>query len=138
MSAPRSPWSRSRQPPACASRTGCAEKLVTQSTLEGPPGSAPGGVRSTASTDGAPASRIRCAPSGWKAGDGGRSGYIARPETLEFLRRIGREPLPALAESPPSVRVLREVEEICVRVRRHFLQHELRSYEVIQKTRASL
>ena len=41
---------------------------------------------------------------------GGRSGYIARPE----------------------------MEEICARVRRHFLQHELRSYEVIQKTRATL
>ena len=29
------------------------------------------------------------------------------------------------------------MEEICAQVRRHFLQHELRSYEVIQKTRAS-
>ena len=69
---------------------------------------------------------------------GGRSGYIARPETLEFLRRIGRDPLPAVAESPPTKRVLREVEEICARVRRGFLQHELRSYDVIQKTRAAL
>jgi DNA repair protein RecO (recombination protein O) len=66
---------------------------------------------------------------------GGRSGYIARSETLELLRRFGRESLPAVAESPPGVRTLREVEEICARVRRHFLQRELRSYEVIQKTR---
>jgi len=51
---------------------------------------------------------------------------------------MGRDPLPAVAEHPPSKRVLREVEEICGRVRRHFLQHELRSYEVIQKTRAAL
>lgn len=69
---------------------------------------------------------------------GGRSGYVARPETLELLRRMGRESLPAAAESPPSKRLLREVEEICARVRRSFLQRELRSYDVIQKTRAAL
>lgn len=67
---------------------------------------------------------------------GGRGGYIARAETLELLRRMGREGLTAIgAENPPSVRTLREVEEICVRVRRNFLQRELRSYEVIQQTR---
>ena len=69
---------------------------------------------------------------------GGRSGYIARPETLELLRRMGRESLPVLAVDPPDRRTLREVEEVCARVRRSFLQHELRSYEVIQKTRAAL
>ena len=69
---------------------------------------------------------------------GGRSGYIARPETLELLRRMGRESLTVLAAEPPDRRTLREVEEVCARVRRSFLQHELRSYEVIQKTRAVL
>jgi DNA repair protein RecO (recombination protein O) len=66
---------------------------------------------------------------------GGRSGYIARPETLELLRRFGRESLTEVAVNPPSPRTLREVEEICGRVRRTFLQRELRSYEVIQQTR---
>jgi DNA repair protein RecO (recombination protein O) len=66
---------------------------------------------------------------------GGRSGYIARAETLELLRRFGRESLLEVAANPPSVRTLREVEEICGRVRRTFLQRELRSYEVIQQTR---
>lgn len=64
---------------------------------------------------------------------GGRSGYIARPETLELLRRFGRESLTEVAGKPPSTRTLREVEEVCGRVRRSFLQRELRSYEVIQQ-----
>ncbi|MES1245126.1 MAG: DNA repair protein RecO [Acidobacteriota bacterium] len=65
---------------------------------------------------------------------GGRSGYIARPETLELLRRFGRESLAEVAEHPPLKRTLREVEEVCGRVRRSFLQRELRSYEVLQQT----
>jgi DNA repair protein RecO len=69
---------------------------------------------------------------------GGRSGYIARPETLELLRRIGRESLSALAADPPDVRTLREVEEVCARVRRFFLQRELRSYDVIQRTKREI
>jgi DNA repair protein RecO (recombination protein O) len=66
---------------------------------------------------------------------GGRSGYIARPETLELLRRFGRESLAEVARNPPPTRTLREVEEVCGRIRRGFLQRELRSYEVIQQTR---
>lgn len=69
---------------------------------------------------------------------GGRGGLIAKPETLSFLRRIGREGLPKVAEAPPSTETLRQVEELCMRVRRHFLQRELRSYDVIQRTRAGL
>jgi DNA repair protein RecO (recombination protein O) len=68
---------------------------------------------------------------------GGRSGYIARPETLELLRRFGRESLTEVAQNPPSKRTLREVEEVCGRVRRGFLQRELRSYEVIQQTKGT-
>ncbi|HTQ81311.1 MAG TPA: hypothetical protein VMM92_15035, partial [Thermoanaerobaculia bacterium] len=59
-------------------------------------------------------------------------------ETLTFLRRIGRENLPTLALSPPGVEVLRQAEELCCRVRRQFLQRELRSYDVIHKTRLGL
>ena len=69
---------------------------------------------------------------------GGRSGFAISPVTLDFLRRIGREGLPAVAERPPSSAVLRQVEDLCAQVRRHFLQHELRSYAVIQSTLAHL
>jgi hypothetical protein len=60
------------------------------------------------------------------------------PETLAFLRRIGRESLQNLALSAPGPQVLRQAEELCCRVRRQFLQRELRSYEVIHKTRMGL
>ncbi len=69
---------------------------------------------------------------------GGQGGLIVRPETLELLRRIGRLSLPKAAEEPATPEALRQLEQVSARVRRHFLQRELRSYEVIQKTRASL
>ena len=73
---------------------------------------------------------------------GGRAGLVVDPRTLDFLRRIGRESLPRLAETvagaPVPEWILRQVETLCARVRRHFLQRELRSYDVIQKTRAGL
>ena len=62
----------------------------------------------------------------------------AGPEVLDFLLRIGSTSLPALAASPPSPATLRRIEQLCARVRRHFLQHELRSYEVIQRTLAGV
>jgi DNA repair protein RecO (recombination protein O) len=67
---------------------------------------------------------------------GGRSGLAVPPAVLEFLRRIGRESLPVVAERPPSAALLRQVEDLCAQVRRHFLQRELRSYDVIQRTLA--
>lgn len=69
---------------------------------------------------------------------GGTTGLLVVPDTLSFLRRIGREGLAKVAEQPPAVATLRQAEELSARVRRHFLQHELRSYEVIQRTRATL
>lgn len=60
------------------------------------------------------------------------------PETVDFLRRLGRESLQTLGERPPSRQTLRRAEELSARVRRHFLQRELRSYDVIQKTRAEV
>ncbi len=69
------------------------------------------------------------------AGAGGRR---ISPATLDFLRRIGREALPAVAGQPPSEAVLRQVEELCAQVRRYFLQRELRSYDVIQRTLAKV
>jgi DNA repair protein RecO (recombination protein O) len=67
---------------------------------------------------------------------GGPSGFAVSPPALDFLRRIGRESLPAAAAQPPSYAVLRQVEDLCAHVRRYFLQRELRSYDVIQRTLA--
>ena len=72
------------------------------------------------------------------ARDGHTPGMIVGAETLEFLRRIGHCTLPQAGRPAPAGRTLRQVEELCARVRRHFLQRELRSYEVIQRTRAAL
>jgi len=69
---------------------------------------------------------------------GGVVGLRISPATLDFLRRIGREGVPAVAEHPPPPAVLRQVEELCAQVRRYFLQHELRSYGVIRQTLAGL
>jgi DNA repair protein RecO (recombination protein O) len=72
------------------------------------------------------------------AGEVRTPGLIVGAETLEFLRRIGRCTLSQAGQPAPAARTLRQVEELCARVRRHFLQRELRSYEVIQRTRAAL
>jgi DNA repair protein RecO (recombination protein O) len=78
-----------------------------------------------------------CADGG--GGAGGRGlGLAITAGTLAFLRRIGRWSLPQASQAAPAAATLREVEELCARVRRHFLQRELRSYEVIQQTRATL
>jgi DNA repair protein RecO (recombination protein O) len=64
---------------------------------------------------------------------GGQGGLIVRPETLELLVRIGRLSLPKAAGAPPTPQALRQLEEVSARIRRHFLQRELRSYEVIRR-----
>ncbi len=60
------------------------------------------------------------------------------PEVLGFLRVIQSRRLQELAEHPPTAETLRVVEELCRRVRRGFLQRELRSYEVIRRTQAEV
>jgi DNA repair protein RecO (recombination protein O) len=57
--------------------------------------------------------------------------------TVEFLRRIGRQALPTVAGDPPAPAVLREVEDLAATIRRSFLQHELKSYRVMQETLCS-
>ncbi len=57
---------------------------------------------------------------------------------LEFLRRSARENLPRMAEHPPPARDLDKIEALCALVRRQFLQSELKSYRVMQRTLASL
>ena len=57
---------------------------------------------------------------------------------LEFWRRMGRESLARMAADPPSRLVLAEAEEAAGRIRRHFLQGEIRSYQVLRRTLADL
>lgn len=57
---------------------------------------------------------------------------------LEFWRRAGRESLARMAEKPPARTTVAEVEEVVGRIRRHFLQGEIRSYRVLQRTLAGL
>ncbi len=59
------------------------------------------------------------------------------PEALTFLRRTARVALPALAAEPPAPAVLAEVEKLVGRIRRSFLGHELKSYEVMHRTLAA-
>lgn len=69
---------------------------------------------------------------------GGPNARAVSAAAIAFLRRIGRERLEALAERPPATEVLAEVEELCGRIRRHFLQHELKSLEVMERTLGGL
>ncbi len=66
--------------------------------------------------------------------EGGRGARVGG-EVLEFLLRSGREALPQLTDAPPSAAVLREIEVLTAKLRRRFLGHELRSYEVLRQTR---
>jgi DNA repair protein RecO (recombination protein O) len=71
----------------------------------------------------------------------GPGGMRVEPATVAFLRTIGRAPLAAWgAAAIPAVdaAVLRQVEALCAHVRRQFLQRELRSYDVIQRTRSAV
>lgn len=61
------------------------------------------------------------------------------PAVLDLFLRIGRCSLSALAaEAPQEDAVLRRAEEVSGRIRRAFLGHELKSYQVMYKTLAGL
>ena len=68
----------------------------------------------------------------------GAAGLALGPEVVEFLRRSGRENLESLRRRPPAGRTLEVVAELSTRVRRSFLQHELKSCRVIRETLAGL
>jgi DNA repair protein RecO (recombination protein O) len=57
---------------------------------------------------------------------------------IDFWRRIGRENIEAMASNAPPEAVLAEVAEAIGRIRRHFLQHEVRSLMVMERTLAGL
>jgi len=62
------------------------------------------------------------------------SGTRVSGGAVALLMRIGRESLPKLAENPPPKEIVSEVEALTGRIRRAFLQHELKSYRVMQET----
>lgn len=66
------------------------------------------------------------------------AGRRVSAEAVSLLTRMGSESLPRMGESPVAPELLREVERIARSVRRNFLQHELRSYEVMKKTLSSV
>lgn len=72
------------------------------------------------------------------AGGGDAGGATSVPaETLELLARFARESPGSLAEAPPRSAALRGVEEVAGRVRRAFLNRELKSYRVMRRTLAA-
>lgn len=68
----------------------------------------------------------------------GAAGMTVDAETVHFLLRTHREPLLSLAEAPPPPAVLARVEQLCGEMRRGFLQAELKSYLVMQRTLATV
>jgi recombinational DNA repair protein (RecF pathway) len=69
---------------------------------------------------------------------GASAGVPLDADAVAFLLRAHREALPAIAASSPSASVLARVEQVCGEVRRGFLQHELKSYDVMQRTLSSV
>ena len=77
----------------------------------------------------------RCAGQGFESLAGK---LVVKQDVLDFLRRISRERLGDMTRQPPPADLLRRLEELHARVRRAFLQRELRSYRVLQQTRRQL
>ncbi len=69
-------------------------------------------------------------------GDRSAGGLGVSGGAIDFLRRISNTSLPGMAAAGASPAVVAEVAEITARVRRAFLQRELRSYRVMQETLA--
>lgn len=57
---------------------------------------------------------------------------------IDFLRRSARENLDSLAGRAPTPAVLDRTERLCAKIRRAFLQNELKSYQVMRRTLAGL
>jgi DNA repair protein RecO (recombination protein O) len=59
-------------------------------------------------------------------------------EVVDLLRRSARENLESLGQQPPAAPTLAVVAELAARIRRTFLQRELKSFRVIRETLAGL
>ena len=64
----------------------------------------------------------------------GQTGLRLRPPEIAFLQATGRNNLEALSNHPPPTALLARIEDLCGRVRRSFLESELRSYRVMRET----
>ena len=64
----------------------------------------------------------------------GSRGLELDADAVDFVRRSARENLESLGRRPPSRPALEAVAELAARVRRVFLQHELKSFRVIRET----
>jgi DNA repair protein RecO (recombination protein O) len=62
------------------------------------------------------------------------TGLEIGPAVVEFLRRSARENLESLERRPPEASTLALAAEVSARIRRNFLQHELKSVRVIRET----
>lgn len=72
------------------------------------------------------------------AGDRAPSGSLAvPPAVMALMHHFGHARLEELSRQPPAPEHLAIIEEIASRVRRAFLQHELKSYGVMQRTLSS-
>ena len=65
---------------------------------------------------------------------GGRASAPVGKDVVEFLLRVGVQSLSEMAKAKPSLATLEKVDKLCAAVRRRFLQHELKSYQVIRET----
>lgn len=71
-----------------------------------------------------------------KCGKTKSGGLRVGARALDFLRRISDTPLMSMTEQAPPPAALAEVAEITARVRRAFLQRELKSHRVMRETLA--
>ncbi|HEX6202608.1 MAG TPA: DNA repair protein RecO, partial [Thermoanaerobaculia bacterium] len=69
---------------------------------------------------------------------GGAAGTAIEPRVVALLARFARQRPAELAAAPPPPADLRRIEEVATRVRRGFLERELKSYLVMQRTLAGV
>lgn len=67
---------------------------------------------------------------------GGADRRVVTAAELDFLRRSAKQNLKQIA--PPTPQILARLEDLCARIRRSFLQKELKSYRVMRETLGSL
>jgi DNA repair protein RecO (recombination protein O) len=73
---------------------------------------------------------------GGARGEGASAGTAVEPRVVALLVRFARQRPAELAAAPPPAADLRRIEEVATRVRRAFLERELKSYVVMQRTLA--
>jgi DNA repair protein RecO (recombination protein O) len=64
-------------------------------------------------------------------GCGGRDAFLVPNDVADLLDDIGRLPVATIAANPPPQEVLMELRSLAGTVRRNFLGHELKSFEVL-------